>query len=502
MISLHSLRRLAPASIVFVSLGAAGCEGCNRPTNAVQLIALQGAEGDVALGDFSGVVSGPAAPFGESGCVAPDVFAEGLRNAGVTTIRNGEHGDDTLDLDLIYNCSGGAYEPCDGQYPCWSGCAPVYPDGCGDLLFEAGNGSDARAEAILDGGFGWVLRVGSSASVDPKLAMRTHFGPSESEDTGWIAAMSCEVARYRAMAGDALEGVEVLGDYSDKTWDVEGRGAEGYGDLTVRALDALAGMGVTEPIGVGGFHEAELDELRDASCDTSAIAVFLERLADAGIAPAWIGVHLTEDGLDDNTERLAMLRALLDGESPCYEDASWAGTSLFAETTIHVSAHAPSSDAPFSEYTGKEGGARTGASLIAMQAGGAVRAFAHRAAGDDRGILRCDGRRTPRGSVIALWGLLASRTPTQGSIVIRSDLYALEAVGEGGKRAVFLANASSEAAAYELMFAPGDQRINAFSNVCLHQVNDVDDGVEAYCQIVDPVLTIPGHTVQLVTLDP
>lgn len=546
------------SAIVGTDTFVASPTASSAPQLAAYTVPFETTLTETPLHDYLGVIGGPAEnyqPTHTSSCSSV-VQTAALQRIGVTSVRNNDYGDDSLDMDLLFNCTGSPFRACsDGTYPCWSGerCLRAdspgfrYDTDCGMLLFDQGSAasgamtSDERFRTILDAGFEPFFRLGSSGSGThhvPILHAGTQVTPSlgpstEAEQSNWIAAAQCVVDHYDAMS--ALPGrahiryLDLLTEYSYTFW--RSYSVESFARFWGTAYRSLKNRFSNRyKIGGPGFilddTQTLAEHLDETTCDTSSsdlyrFLVALYRHSGGAVAPDWLGVHVFTNEPANYTRWLRAVRRMLDGHGRCFGQAPWAGTRFFADVEVVVDAYAPESGreedcalpanqgaAVCRYHTDQEGGALTAASFIAMQERGVTRAFAYRANGRLSGVVTCDGANAepvPRGNVLALWSALRRRAVGQRTIHAplssNPDLYFMDAVAADGQRYVLASNTGSLTRTYRPEFGAG-QHITDFATRCVTTVNDSSRGwaTTRACGMSSDTVTIAPYTVQLIEL--
>ena len=503
-------------------------------------LALQLEEGTVALNDYRGVIAGPS-PNSTNACsyATETTLAEKLYQVGIRSIRNNDYYDDSLDLDLMFNCSGKAYgsnTACENQYPCWKGCALTYPIGCGAMQYTSGatNGytSDRRFESMTKGGFEPFLRVGgeynvAAGTLQGGVTARTAKGPqTDEEEANWIEAAKCAAEHYQSKT--AFPYLNIITETSEHFWS---RGWPAFHKFWVKAFSALkstfgsqfkiGGPGMWGPnwtISTVKAHEEA------ASCTASASLPardFLKAVAAAGEKPDWLGIHIFSSDPDDYARTIAAFKALLSKSGPCFGasktlESPWAG-DYFAKAELIVDAYMPSKNVLFTGeaiansvrfYDGKEGAALNASSFVVFQREGITRAYHYRASeqasgGPLEGIIKCDATASakPRANVYRLWNRMMDASARQGTILSPandSKLYVLYA--SATKRYVLVANTGDAAVTYAPSWKTGSTSVMAHRARSLYTVDDSNDGSIA-APMTDDAITIPAQTVHLLELE-
>lgn len=489
--------------------------------------------GDSPLQDYLGVIAGPMpdAP-GDCGYTDELTLPTQLQALGVHAVRNNDQFDDTLDLDLLLDCSGTPYgsdEACGGEYPCWKGCVV---DDCGALAWDAGRpgglSSDERFDATVAAGFEPFLRLGSEYRVDPTLlaegvTARTVHGPQDvEEEANWLAAARCEAERY--VARGPVRYVDLLTETTAPYWS---RSWTDYDRFWIDAWHTLR-PAVGQDVKLGGagmwgewtglLVQAYEDPTVCATADELPARDFLAALAHAGIRPDWLGVHVFSPRARDFARVLDTVQALLAGTGDCFgpggpQAVPWP-EGWFADTELVVDAFdAAALDLDGASVAGAgrffddaDGAALVAAAFVTFEDRGVTRAFQYRAADTTAvvydGITACDADATPkpRARVYAFWDRMMGAGATVGTRILPEDgegLWML-AADAPARTFLFVANTGED----DVSYTPGigTRALSSFGSATVRTIDADDDGTTAV-RIDGDTLTIAPATVQLVEVE-
>ena len=519
---------VSDAAVADASLGDATAAGV-----------LKLSEGTVALHDYRGVISGPS---GGDTCkyATPTTFSKQLYDLGIRSIRNNDYYDDTLDTDLMFNCSGKVYgsnAACNNEYPCWKGCTLKYPAGCGAMQFAAGASggvtSDGRFDSIVNAGFEPFLRVGGEYSLTPALlatatTARAARGPqTDEEEANWIEAAKCTASHYVGVK--SFPYLNIMTETTSHFWS---RDWPSFNKFWRRAFAELkATFGTQFKIGGPGIWGAPwIVNLLDAHEKTASCAAstslpardFLKTLADNGDKPDWLGIHIFAPGAADFSRVITAYKALLTKSGPCFGagktlESPWAA-DYFSKAELIVDAFMPgktdlSSGKEVANadryFDNKEGGALNASNFIVFQNEGVERAYQYRAGeqgpkGPNEGITRCDANATPkpRANVYRFWNRMMEAGAKQGTLLApapNTSLYVLYA-SAGTKRFVLLANPSATAVTFSPQWQTSPATILAHAERSLYTIDDTNDGTKAASITADSV-TVAPQTTSLLTVE-
>ncbi len=498
-------------------------------------------EGATPLNDYRGVISGPS-PNSPTACsyATPTTFAQSLYDVGVRSIRNNDYYDDTLDIDLMFNCSGKTYgsnAACGNEYPCWKGCTLTYPTGCAGLMtYDAGatNGftSDQRFDSMTDGGFESFFRVGGEFSVVPTylatgVTARPGKGPQNAEEeANWIEAAKCAASHFSGK--QPFPYLNIITETSTHFWSRKWTEFHSFWHKAFAALKSTFGtkFKIGGPGMWGGEWIVNLGKAHENAADcTTATSLpardFLKTLADYGDKPDWLGFHIFATDATDYPRVIAAVKALLTKSGPCFGagkplESPWKN-DYFKDAELIVDAFMPSSSALFSQIeppnvarysNNKEGAALNASNYIVFQSEGITRAYQYRAGeqgagGPADGVTKCDAKATPkpRAHVYRFWNRMMEANALQGTVLApdtTTGLWVMNA-SAGGKKFVLVSNTSDTASTYTPSWK-GSKGILAHTTKSLFTIDDKSDGSKA-TTLTSNEVKIEARTVQLLELE-
>ncbi len=442
-----------------------------------------------------GVISGPYSP--------PQLsyldLTEKLQDIGVTSIRNNDYYDDSLDIEGIFQC------PDDSVYPSWDCDA-------NDDQYYHWERSDRTYSSIVNGGFEPFLRLGGEYNC----AFREHDfkGPRENQEDNWIIAAKKMVERYKDWpeAPDAFQYLDIWTEWPNSHfWD---RSDTEFIFFWAKAFREIKTSFPEYKVGGPGFLKPTVDIIRGET-ENNPIIAFLTKLYNDNLKPDWIGFHLWKNDPLMYYRAVRQFRDLLNGTGD-FSSVPWAGTNFFEGVEIICDAFGfgklsenedgtvggqLSNEFIFHIMNSKKGAAQLCADFIALQQGGAVRAYYYRS-GDQMetnpnagpydsnrgqtGLFYGDEVGTPKPSSNAyrLFSMLYREYPQ----VINSQFYL---TGQNGKRIFYLAGQGENGIAI-LVSNPEEtpanielylngEKITANSNekIKIYRVDDTHNGTEA-----------------------
>ena len=517
-----------------------GCTKTTRSPDGAVGVTLVLSDGSTPLHDYRGVIAGPS-PNSPKACgyATSTTLAMQLYQVGIRSIRNNDYYDDTLDFDLMFNCSGTAYgsnAACGKEYPCWKGCTVTYPS-CSSMTYNVGPvggmTSDGRFDSIVSGGFEPFLRLGGEYNVTAGnlasgVTARTARGPqTDEEEANWIEAAKCAASHYASKQAFPYLNIitETTGNFWSRDW-------ASFHLFWHRAFAALKKtFGAQFKIGGPGMWGLEwiintVEAHEDAQSCVPATDLpardFLKTLADNGDVPDWLGIHIFSSDASDYPRVIAAFKALLSKSGPCFGagkplESPWK-SDYFSQTELVVDAFMPGKfklfdgsalPDPDAFFSGAAGGALNTSNFIVFQNEGISRAYQYRAgeqgaSGPVEGITNCDASATPkpRANVYRFWNRMMEAGALQGTIlapVQDSKLYVLHASTAVGRRFVLLANTGDTAVAYTPTWQTGAKSLTAHATRSLYTVDGTSDGTKA-TSVVGDTVTIEAGTAQLLDL--
>ena len=391
-----------------------------------------------------GVIAGPYTP---PQCPFYD-FTSKLQDIGVTSIRNNGYYDDSLDIEGIFQC------PDDSVYPSWD-C-----DANNDEYYHW-EASDRTYSSIVDGGFEPFFRVGG----ETQCYYRQHdfAGPREDQEDNWLIAAKKTVDRYKNWAThpNAFPYLDIWTEWPNT--DFFDRGTEDFLNFWTKVFRELKADYPDLKVGGPGILKPTLDVINGKVQNNLAVR-FLQKLYNNGLKPDWIGFHMWKSDPTLYYKAVKQFRDLLDGKGD-FSTVPWAGTNFFEGVEIICDAWGYGKDYDSEDWSGpisyskeflfhemnsKLGAAIICADFIALQQGGAVRAYYYRAS-DERptdpsagpndenkgwtGLFYGDENGTPKpaGNGFRLYSMLYRDYPE----VLTENFYA---IGERGRKIYYIAS--------------------------------------------------------------
>ena len=350
-------------------------QSSKRPESSTISISTTEVHGTIQ--NLMGVIAGPHTP---PQTPLVDLTAK-LQDIGVTSIRNNGYYDDSLDIESIFQC------PDTSVYPSWD-C-----DATNDAYYHW-EPSDTTYSSIVDGGFEPFLRLGGE--VASYYQHHDFAGPREDQEDNWIIAAEKMVARYKDWNGNppAFQYLDIWTEWPNSDfWDRSDADFISFWAKVFRAIK------ITYPqfkLGGPGFLKPTVDVI-DGRTDNNKAINFLRNLYLEGLKPDWIGFHLWQNDPTQYYKAVKQYRNLLNGTGD-FSDVPWAGSNFFEEVEIICGAYGfgqmydsedgtehldYSKEFLFNIMNRKKGAAMLCADFIALQQGGAVRAYYYRSS-DER----------------------------------------------------------------------------------------------------------------------
>ncbi len=348
--------------------------------------------------NLNGVISGPL-PTPES--PAPDL-TEQLQSIHITSIRNNDYYDDSLDIEGIFIC------PDNTIYPSWE-C-----DATNDNYYYWGN-SDEKYSSIVNGGFEPFLRLGG----EYECHYRNHDfkGPQNTvQEDNWIIAAKKMVERYKSWQGEgcAFEYLNIWTEWPNTTfWD---RTNTEFIAFWIKAFKEIKATYPEFKVGGPGILKPTVDVVAGDSSDNNLAVVFFKQLYLNNVKPDWIGFHLWKNDSKNYYIAARQFRDLLNGTGD-FENMPWSGTDFFKNVEIICDAYGfgqiedneageqveLSRKELFEIMNTKRGASILASDLIAMQLGNVSKAYYYRA-GDPNSSPDASFYDSNRGSVGLFYG--------------------------------------------------------------------------------------------------
>lgn len=474
-------------SLVLLSLLTNACNtpSSTTPNNATTVSITLGEvnSADPTLKPLLGVISGPGEPA-ES--LAPDL-TQRFQEIGVSSVRNNDYYDDRLDIEGIFNCGG-------SSYPSWEGC-----DANDDQYYNWSK-SDAEMDRIVNGGFKILLRLGGEwENEDPEHDFK---GPQNAmQENNWIIAAKKVVARYQNWKGASpISALNIWTEFpGTHFWD---RSNKEFITFWIKAYKAIKAAYPSMKLGGPGF--SALVSVQTAGAQPTVAEEFLKQLYKEKIKPDWLGWHLFQTDPDSFAKSASAYSDLIAGTG-AFTSTAWAGTGFFDGMEVYVDAYG-NSDLELSDaekdaiHNGGKGAATLTGAWIQMQYAAIEQAYYYRGGdgqskqGTGPGLFYGDATATPKPTAYAfrLWSTLVKDFPTLLTTSTDSSLWVLAAENNQNKKAVLVANGSTEDMTYSITGA-------SLKGGNLYLVNDNNTG-ENEMSIDTDSLLIPANSVELVIL--
>ncbi|NOY22558.1 MAG: hypothetical protein GXO70_03455 [Acidobacteria bacterium] len=464
--------------------------------------------------NLCGVISGPV-PVPETNGI--DLTAQ-LQSIGITTIRNNDYYDDSLDIEGIFRC------PDTSVYPSWD-C-----DATDDSNYHW-DASDTVYSAIVDDGFEPFFRLGGE--VENMYNHHDFAGPrDETQENNWIIAAKKMVDRYRNWAAhpNAFQYLDIWTEWPNSDfWD---RSNPDFIDFWAKAFREIKQEFPDYKVGGPGILKPTVDVIAGTS-DNNLAVVFLNKLYTLGLKPDFISFHLWKNDPELFYRAATQFRALLNGTGD-FQSVSWANTGFFNDVELICGAYGfgqledneagepveVSKEELFDIMNRKRGAAILTGHLIALQQGNVARAYYYRD-GDPNsspdagprdhergwtGLFYGDANGTAKPSAYAfrLFSRLYSNFPfvISDKFVSIGDendkIYYLAARGTNGI-AVLLSNPGDLAASVHLVLDGLEVSPASCQMIQVYQVDNENDGSGAVAWSGN-ILHLPPQCAQLIVL--
>ena len=461
--------------------------------------------------DLQGVIAGPAPgpPYINSN------LTEKYQSTHITSVRNNDFYDDSLDVEGIFRC------PDNSVYPSWNCDANDDSNYHWDL-------SDWRFSTIVDGGFEPFLRLGGEMNCDTSVCPG-HYdfrGPRENQEDNWITAAIKIADRYVNWNGNpcTVKYLDIWTEWPNKDfWD---RDDNDFIFFWAKAFREIKSHFPQCKVGGPGILKPTVDVIEGITENNKAYK-FLKYLYNNNIKPDWIGFHLFSIHPRKFYKAAVQFRNLLDGTGD-FSNVPWAGSDFFKDVEIICDAYDCGSaemnengemetfpdeflDALFNQ---KDGTAYQTSQWISLQKGGVVRAYYYR--GGDTGPSQ-NGTKVPANQV-GLFDYQGNPKPVAHAFRLRyklneeypdmlkgdfytrtdegNDFFFIGGEGEKGY-AILVANFSENPVDFKIKVGGIYLTPENFSSVKVYQVDNENDGTTGKEWNKD-TFHIPARCVQLI----
>jgi len=425
-------------------------------------INIQSENSNGTVQNLLGTISGPL-PTPETTGI--DLTPQ-MQDVGITSVRNNDNYDDSLDIEGIFQCPDNTY------YPSWE-CDAT------DEQFYFWEESDTTYSAIIGGGFEPFLRLGGES--ESHYNHHDFAGPqNELQENNWIIAAKKMVERYKNWSdqNNAFQYLDIWTEWPNTVfWD---RSNNDFLNFWAKAFKAIKTSYPELKVGGPGILKPTVDVIAGLTNNNWAVS-FLNKMYLEGVKPDWIGFHLWKNDPELYYKAANQFKDLLDGTGD-FSSMIWSGTGFYKDVELICDAYGfgksydneegqpvdLSKEELFEIMNSKKGATILCSQLIAMQQGGIVRAYYYRT-GDPESSPDVGPYDKKRGWTGLFYGdSLGTSKPSSNAFRLFAKLYHefpnvlstdFVSIGSTGEKIFYLASKNTEHNAI-ILANPSDKSAN------------------------------------------